>query len=33
MSFNKGGAGNNFLGISPFTQQEIQEENHGAFSK
>lgn len=22
MSFNKGGAGNNFLGISPFTNQE-----------
>ena len=33
MSFNRGGAGNNFLGISPFTQKENLEENHGALSK
>ena len=33
MSFNRGGAGNNFLGISPLTHKEGIDENTGAFSK
>ena len=33
MSFNRAGAGNNFLGISPHTYKEVNDENTGAFSK
>ena len=34
MSFNRGGAGNNFLGISPFTHKEVgSDETAGALSK
>ena len=34
MSFNRGGAGNNFLGISPLTHKEAgSDENAGALSK